>query len=240
MWRVGGATGRPVIADCVRCEARFEYTYVHHVRTLCGKCRSPTYAPRVCAYCGELIPGRSQTGKIEFHCDAFCRRMNRGGNYRPLARCADCDMLLPGRPWGAAESSAGRGGPRRCTKCRAAKSLRRRLPREEVATRDATKKAKRVAMEIAAGGISRNAYVHLVALWKRRGRTCVWCGGLGETVDHVIPLSRGGNSFEGNLVPACRSCNSSRANRLVIEWKKRPTGGLTVRKWVTRRQLTPA
>jgi 5-methylcytosine-specific restriction protein A len=27
------------------------------------------------------------------------------------------------------------------------------------------------------------------------------------TMDHVIPLARGGTSTEGNIVPACRNCN---------------------------------
>lgn len=27
------------------------------------------------------------------------------------------------------------------------------------------------------------------------------------TMDHVVPLARGGTSSKGNLVPACRECN---------------------------------
>ena len=27
------------------------------------------------------------------------------------------------------------------------------------------------------------------------------------TMDHVVPLARGGTSTEGNIVPACRECN---------------------------------
>ncbi len=30
------------------------------------------------------------------------------------------------------------------------------------------------------------------------------------TMDHVIPLARGGTSTKGNIVPACRSCNQSK------------------------------
>lgn len=54
----------------------------------------------------------------------------------------------------------------------------------------------------------------------RRLRTapCTYCQGPGGTVDHVIPLSRGGQHAEGNLVPACRSCNSSKSDKLLIEW----------------------
>ena len=30
------------------------------------------------------------------------------------------------------------------------------------------------------------------------------------TMDHVVPLSKGGNHTASNIVPACRSCNSSK------------------------------
>ena len=31
------------------------------------------------------------------------------------------------------------------------------------------------------------------------------------TMDHVIPLARGGRSSRGNVVPSCLACNQSRA-----------------------------
>lgn len=47
---------------------------------------------------------------------------------------------------------------------------------------------------------------------------CVYCGGPSETVDHVIPLARGGWEHESNLVPACRPCNSGKKDRSLAEW----------------------
>lgn len=45
---------------------------------------------------------------------------------------------------------------------------------------------------------------------------CVYCGNeLADTVDHVIPFSRGGDA----LVSACRSCNTSKGKRTPVEWK---------------------
>jgi 5-methylcytosine-specific restriction protein A len=33
----------------------------------------------------------------------------------------------------------------------------------------------------------------------------------GLTLDHVVPLARGGKSQPGNVVPACKSCNREKS-----------------------------
>ena len=37
------------------------------------------------------------------------------------------------------------------------------------------------------------------------------------TMDHVIPLARGGRSTKGNLVPSCKECNTAKKAALPIE-----------------------
>jgi 5-methylcytosine-specific restriction endonuclease McrA len=60
--------------------------------------------------------------------------------------------------------------------------------------------------------------------WKRKCSRgiCHFCGEKfppGElTMDHVVPLIRGGKSSRVNLVPACKACNSSKKHMLPIEW----------------------
>ena len=50
---------------------------------------------------------------------------------------------------------------------------------------------------------------------------CVYCGSNQKiTLDHVIPIKRGGTHSLGNLVPACQSCNSSKGTKTITEWKK--------------------
>ena len=38
------------------------------------------------------------------------------------------------------------------------------------------------------------------------------------TMDHVVPLARGGKSKKGNLVPACKECNNKKKYLLPVEW----------------------
>ena len=49
---------------------------------------------------------------------------------------------------------------------------------------------------------------------------CSYCGVVGEmTLDHVVPISRGGVHGVSNLVPACGPCNFSKGQKLLVEWK---------------------
>jgi hypothetical protein len=43
---------------------------------------------------------------------------------------------------------------------------------------------------------------------------CHYCGGPGETWDHIYPRSKGGIGEWWNLVPCCTPCNQRKANRL--------------------------
>jgi 5-methylcytosine-specific restriction protein A len=40
--------------------------------------------------------------------------------------------------------------------------------------------------------------------------SCHWCGRIATTVDHVLPLARGGSNDLDNLVPSCKPCNYRR------------------------------
>lgn len=52
--------------------------------------------------------------------------------------------------------------------------------------------------------------------------TCWYCGQKvgyhNLTMDHVIPLARGGRSTKDNLVPCCKECNTKKKNALPVEW----------------------
>jgi 5-methylcytosine-specific restriction endonuclease McrA len=59
--------------------------------------------------------------------------------------------------------------------------------------------------------------------WKRRRAAgiCHHCGAkfpIAElTMDHLVPVIRGGKSTKGNLVPSCKPCNTARKYRLPLE-----------------------
>ncbi len=50
---------------------------------------------------------------------------------------------------------------------------------------------------------------------------CAYCQQApGTTLEHVIPRSRGGGDTIGNLFPVCGSCNASKCDLLLVEWKR--------------------
>ena len=61
--------------------------------------------------------------------------------------------------------------------------------------------------------------------WKRRcsrGK-CHYCGGSIPprelTMDHIVPIARGGKTTKGNVVPSCKECNNRKRNLLPMEWE---------------------
>ena len=62
--------------------------------------------------------------------------------------------------------------------------------------------------------------------WDRKTRdgVCYYCQRQKRrdqlTMDHVVPLSRGGKSKKGNIVPACKECNSKKKYMLPLEWEE--------------------
>ncbi|MDO8445396.1 MAG: HNH endonuclease [Deltaproteobacteria bacterium] len=40
------------------------------------------------------------------------------------------------------------------------------------------------------------------------------------TMDHVVPIIRGGKSSKGNVVPCCKECNNKKKHMLPIEWQE--------------------
>jgi 5-methylcytosine-specific restriction protein A len=54
--------------------------------------------------------------------------------------------------------------------------------------------------------------------------SCYYCGQTGKpsrlTMDHVVPLTRGGCSEKNNLVACCKECNTKKKSMLPQEWQE--------------------
>lgn len=40
------------------------------------------------------------------------------------------------------------------------------------------------------------------------------------TMDHIVPVARGGKSTKGNIVPCCKECNNRKKYLLPVEWQE--------------------
>lgn len=77
--------------------------------------------------------------------------------------------------------------------------------------------------------------------WRRSlhmltGRRCLYCGVPSQSIDHVTPLSRGGQSTTENCVPACLSCNGKKGDTDVFLWYRSqpfydPRRAMALRAW---------
>lgn len=62
--------------------------------------------------------------------------------------------------------------------------------------------------------------------WKRKRSSgvCHYCGEAVPprelTMDHVVPLIRGGKTAKNNVVPCCKRCNAAKKYLLPIEWQE--------------------
>lgn len=146
-----------------------------------------------CAGCGEPIyKGSGSLPQGQAKCQP-CRRQDPAVTHP----CPDCGVRCQG------------------IYCRPCSGRRRRI------RPDGDRRTTRASRERSAPGLPKRDREALFAKWRRQGRSCAYCDRSADTMEHVIPLVRGGTNFEGNLVPACRSCNSSKRHEFVIEWRTR-------------------
>jgi 5-methylcytosine-specific restriction endonuclease McrA len=158
-----------------------------------------TYRDLPCADCGQLMwrtAGSLPAG------EARCQPCRRSGRMRP---CAECGISYEAR------LSRTRFCSRTCANRNTCRGNRIRTEDDP--------HLRRSARDAAAPGLSGHRRSRLLAEWKRQRKVCAYCPALATTVDHVVPLVRGGTNYEGNLVPCCKSCNSSKSGWLVIEWR---------------------
>jgi 5-methylcytosine-specific restriction endonuclease McrA len=55
------------------------------------------------------------------------------------------------------------------------------------------------------------------AVMARDGHRCQYCGAHADSIDHVVPRSRGGEHAWENVVAACRPCNVRKRDRMLAD-----------------------
>ncbi len=67
----------------------------------------------------------------------------------------------------------------------------------------------------------RRAALSRRGVFLRDGGRCQYCGRRAESIDHVVPRSRGGQHVWENVVAACRRCNTTKRDRMLEDTNMR-------------------
>tara|TARA_Y100001933_G_scaffold264605_1_gene331236 strand:+ start:1517 stop:1918 length:402 start_codon:yes stop_codon:yes gene_type:complete len=74
------------------------------------------------------------------------------------------------------------------------------------------------------------------SIHKYTEKSCIYCGKPSESIDHILPRSKGGLSNTENCVPACLSCNGDKSNDEAFYWYRKqkfydPRRAMAIRAW---------
>ena len=61
------------------------------------------------------------------------------------------------------------------------------------------------------------------SIYEAWNHQCGYCGDKATSLDHIIPKFKSGSSNRNNLIPACRSCNATKASLKMEDWYKQQT-----------------
>lgn len=186
-----------------------------------ARCSPETLAKRLATW-GASSPtkGKKMSAESRARMSAAPRR-KRGP--MPLAQRAKIGDALRGRVSPLRKRNPGVPRDRRDydARTREQKAARTRRWALEHPERRQINEAKRRALKKGSfgSGVSTEQWS---AICEEFGGRCAYCASVRPlTLDHVDPLSKGGAHDVGNVVPACKSCNTSKLNRTIIVWLAR-------------------
>ncbi len=216
--------------DCVQCGKRYRpgskesiYCSIH-----CAHEPQRTYA--ICKHCGVRFVATA--GRLG-HCSRNCRDADRRAT---IPRWDIRDGLFSGKTchrcgaWKlrsdfatfAASWDGYNATCRRCLApalCARTKLRNRKYPH-------ATRLKKHLCRARARGAHGHSTAQEWEALCAKHGGRCLRCHAQAKlTVDHIVPVSRGGSSDISNLQPLCAKCNSIKHTKTIDYRPSRARGG---------------
>jgi 5-methylcytosine-specific restriction endonuclease McrA len=198
--------------DCKKCNHRdYMRRYYHERRNAVDVLRDKSYGSRSsggkvvvsCSWCERSLETTVRT--VERHkgvryCSPACKGQaraaitrHRRASAKPARRCLHCGSSMP---------QAMRADARYCSAtCNSA----------------AHQQTRKASAKVGA----RQSRIDRASIIERDEGRCHICGGFpGEselTLDHIVPLARGGKHTHENLAVACLSCNCAKGARLLTE-----------------------
>lgn len=166
-----------------------------------------------CRACGMSFT--PQSGK-HYYCSSACRSAHKTRADARPARCTDCGARCVVPKWQRA----------RCDECAETRKVATRARQAERARVDGTNAAHRKARKLKQRG-SQVETVNPIVVLSRDGWSCKLCGistpkklrgtydDRAPEVDHIIPISQGGEHSYRNTQCACRKCNIAKGNKVI-------------------------
>lgn len=211
--RGGKRHGPPRMALCGHLVEYFPGSY----RKCCADCAKP--APRACKRCGSDLSDLSPNRKF---CSDFCSDAFRGVIFvgpleRRICLLEECDVAF-----------LTHHATKRCCSHRHTKMHSNRVARavgKQPNPWNDRRRSNAQARRARQVGTATNASVYLADVVSRDGTNCGLCGEpvdmallwphrMSRSVDHIIPISRGGVHAPDNCQLAHLSCNSRKGNRV--------------------------
>lgn len=156
----------------------------------------------MCAECGGQLPPKRTSRRM--FCSLRCK--NRAGRFK---------RVVVTKKWRQANPEKVRS-IRAAYRQQDAEYMRSYYERNPERFADARHLRRARLASVGGAGVSGSDWNRLVV---RYGGRCAYClAAKPLTVDHIIPISRGGQHAIGNVLPACEHCNKSKGARLLIEW----------------------
>lgn len=186
----------------------------------CLECeRGYNWSGNICQGCGQSLGEQVSGGTLCGDCLKEVKKFPRVRLKPPKTkRCRLCGEFLPIVDFGFARATAD-GRNSICRNCNVGKTsvilARQRLSSPgtqlgKIRLAGGKRRAKKKGRPVEVVSVK-----DLAMLWKHQKGTCRWCGkGLNPfedcTIDHLVPVSKGGGHTMENLVFACSRCNFTR------------------------------